>query len=560
MKRKPALKSSQDIANQIRWDARLEITDFIVGFDTRFDGLREMPLLSYLENSEVPWHRVQYLRNADGIQWDRRTKLDRIGNSGDPDAQGGETASTGIETMNAKELLNIGIPQGKLIGQTLELLRTHPSRFEPSAVEFELRELLARPDAYQGHFAPLAVELARPKPVTRRAVPAPYQVWGEGLEAGALQQMKHAVELPVAVVGALMPDAHQGYGLPIGGVLAVENAVIPYAVGVDIACRMKLSILDIPVETAFKRRFEDLKNALQQETRFGMGGNWERPLQHEVMDMDWNVTRVTRDVAQKARQQLGTSGSGNHFVEFGTVTLNHPELGLEPGTYLALLSHSGSRGSGAAVAKRYSDLAMELHPELPKELKHLAWLEMGSQEGQEYWAAMNLMGHYAAANHALIHKRVMKAIGATALAGVENHHNFAWLETHVVDGVGRDLYVHRKGATPAGRGVLGMIPGSMATPGFVVRGKGNPASLESASHGAGRAMSRTAAKDRFNWKMVKPQLEAAGVTLLSAGIDENPFAYKDINAVMGAQTDLVDVIARFDPRIVKMADDGTAED
>jgi tRNA-splicing ligase RtcB (3'-phosphate/5'-hydroxy nucleic acid ligase) len=170
------------------------------------------------------------------------------------------------------------------------------------------------------------------------------------------------------------------------------------------------------------------------------------------------------------------------------------------------------------------------------------------------------MGEYASANHALIHKKVVRAIGAGVLAGVENHHNFAWLESHVIEGETRQVYVHRKGATPASRGVLGVIPGSMATPGFVVRGLGNPDSLHSASHGAGRAMSRTKAKEQFNWKMVRPKLEAAGVTLLAAGIDENPFAYKDIDAVMNAQTDLVQVIAKFDPKIVKMADDGTSED
>jgi tRNA-splicing ligase RtcB (3'-phosphate/5'-hydroxy nucleic acid ligase) len=147
---------------------------------------------------------------------------------------------------------------------------------------------------------------------------------------------------------------------------------------------------------------------------------------------------------------------------------------------------------------------------------------------------------------------VIKAIGAKVLAGVENHHNFAWKETHF----GKEVIVHRKGATPAGMGVLGMIPGSMATPGFVVRGKGNTDSLLSASHGAGRAMSRTKAKEQFTWKMVRPKLEEAGVTLLSAGIDENPFAYKDIEKVMAAQTELVHVIARFDPKIVKMADAG----
>ena len=144
-----------------------------------------------------------------------------------------------------------------------------------------------------------------------------------------------------------------------------------------------------------------------------------------------------------------------------------------------MLSHSGSRGTGAAVADYYSKLAMTKHPELPDELRHLAWLDLDDADGQEYWAAMNLMGQYAAANHALIHQRVAAAMKFATIAGIENHHNFAWKETHG----GRDMIVHRKGATPAGKGVLGVIPGSMATPGFVVRGKGLAESLESASHG-----------------------------------------------------------------------------
>jgi tRNA-splicing ligase RtcB (3'-phosphate/5'-hydroxy nucleic acid ligase) len=152
----------------------------------------------------------------------------------------------------------------------------------------------------------------------------------------------------------------------------------------------------------------------------------------------------------------------------------------------------------------------------------------------------------------LIHQKVARAIGAKVIAGVENHHNFAWKETHD----GNEVIVHRKGATPAAKDVLGVIPGSMASPGFVVRGKGNADSLESASHGAGRQMSRTAAKEKFRWSRVKPLLEAAGVQLLSAGIDEVPGAYKDIHTVMSQQSDLVDVIARFDPKIVKMADAG----
>jgi tRNA-splicing ligase RtcB len=387
-------------------------------------------------------------------------------------------------------------------------------------------------------------------------MPATYQIWGQDLDANALEQMRLAASLPIAVSGALMPDAHVGYGLPIGGVLATDNAVIPYAVGVDIACRMKLSILDLSPD-ALQSQSDRLAKILGSQTVFGAGGVQNKPADHSVLSQDWKATEVTEKLFDKAAAQLGTSGSGNHFVEFGILTLDHDDLGLKAGIYLALLSHSGSRGAGAAIADHYSKLAMSLHPDLPQDLKRLAWLDLDSDPGREYWQAMELMGEYASANHAVIHEKIAVALGATVLAGVENHHNFAWKESHG----GREVVVHRKGATPAAKGVLGVIPGSMASPGFVVRGKGEEKSLNSAAHGAGRVMSRTAAKKQIRWPQVQSQLTAAGVRLLSAGLDEAPQAYKDIHQVMAAQSDLVDVIARFDPKIVKMAPAGErAED
>ena len=380
---------------------------------------------------------------------------------------------------------------------------------------------------------------------------APYQIWGEGLDENALEQMRLAASLPIAVSGALMPDAHLGYGLPIGGVLATDNAVIPYAVGVDIACRMKLSVLDVPVD-ALEHQADRLAKILGAETVFGAGGVRKKPADHPVLTADWKASDITRNLFDKAASQLGTSGSGNHFVEFGTLSLDRDELGLKAGKYFALLSHSGSRGAGAAVADHFSKLAMALHAELPQELKRLAWLDLDSDAGREYWRTMELMGEYASANHAIIHEKIAAALGAPVLAGVENHHNFAWKETHG----GREVVVHRKGATPASKGTLGVIPGSMASPGFVVRGRGEEKSLNSAAHGAGRVMSRTAAKKQIRWPSVQAMLRAAGVRLLSAGLDEAPQAYKDIFQVMRAQADLVDVIARFDPKIVKMADAG----
>ena len=460
--------------------------------------------------------------------------------------------------MKTRQLLDMGIPHGRCVETAIELLKeTARRKLDDREVSPKLKQLVRDPAPFADHdlYGPLARALAEHRSASDtfvpREAPAPYRIWGEDLEAGALQQMANAAKLPVAALGALMPDAHQGYGLPIGGVLATRNSVIPYAVGVDIACRMKLTVLDLPV-AALETEEGRLAKALEAETRFGVGATFRDRREHEVMDADWTVTAVTRESRDKAWSQLGTSGSGNHFVEFGTLTLDQPDLGLAAGTYLALLSHSGSRGTGAAVASHYSRLAMSLHPELPHELKHLAWLDLASAEGQEYWAAMELMGRYAAANHAMIHRHVARHLGAQVLLDVENHHNFAWKETHG----GEEVVVHRKGATPAGAGVLGVIPGSMADPGFIVRGRGVAESLRSCSHGAGRRMSRTAAFKQFNWNDARSLLRERGVKLLSAGLDEMPMAYKDIRSVMAAQRDLVDIVARFDPKLVKMAPAG----
>jgi tRNA-splicing ligase RtcB len=368
------------------------------------------------------------------------------------------------------------------------------------------------------------------------------------VEQGAIEQMENAVRLPVSVAGALMPDAHLGYGLPIGGVLATENAIIPYAVGMDIACRMKMSVIDLPV-SSLDTQEDRLKNALARETSFGVGASFKHRREHAVMDEDWNVSPVTERWRNRAWNQLGSSGSGNHFAEFGVLHLEEGQLDLPAGDYLALLTHSGSRGVGGEVAQHYSQLAAGLHPELDHQLQHLAWLDLESEAGQEYWAAMELMGRYAAANHELIHHHVAAHLGVEVVLDIENHHNFAWLEEHA----GRKVVVHRKGATPAHEGVLGIIPGSMGTPGYVVRGRGVAESLNSAAHGAGRRMSRSAASKRFTWDDIHAFLKKSGVTLMSAGLDEAPMAYKDIESVMRAQKDLVKRVARFDPKLVLMA-------
>jgi len=465
--------------------------------------------------------------------------------------------------MKTRDLVKMGIPAGRCAETAKQILQKAQTAKRSMAVVLDdLRRVASSPtaflddSAYAGLAQVLLEHATAEGTFVPREVDAPYRIWGDHLEATAVQQLKNACKLPVAVAGALMPDAHVGYGLPIGGVLATSDAVIPYAVGVDIACRMKLTVLDLPVHALESDRTR-LTRAIEGETRFGIGASFQSRRQHDVMDADWQVTSVTARMKDRAWAQLGTSGSGNHFVEFGHLTVLDDAVGLSRGKYLALLSHSGSRGSGAQVADHYSRLARELHPELPKELSHLAWLELATDAGQEYWAAMELMGRYAAANHALIHAHMARTLGVEVLLDIENHHNFAWRERHrLPDGTEAELIVHRKGATPAGTGVLGIIPGSMGTPGYVVRGKGVAASLNSASHGAGRRMSRTKAKEMFTWDVAQRFLRDRGVTLLSAGLDEVPMAYKDIDEVMAAQSDLVEPLARFEPRLVKMAPSG----
>src|SRR5262245_14422045 len=462
--------------------------------------------------------------------------------------------------MKTRDLAKIGIPAGRCADAAKHILQAaHDGGRGKASVADDLRRVAASPDAFlddarYGQLAHLLTEhAAAGRAFVARRTDAPYRIWGRDFEESAVDQLKNACKLPVAVSAALMPDAHVGYGLPIGGVLATRDAVIPYAVGVDIACRMKMSVLDLPVSALSDDRTR-LQRVLERETQFGMGATFRSRRQHEVMDGDWRVTRLTATLKDRAWSQLGTSGSGNHFVEFGRLAVMDDAVGLPRGEYVALLSHSGSRGAGAQVAQHYSRLARDLHPELPKQLANLAWLDLASEAGREYWAAMELMGKYAAANHALIHAHVTRALGADVRLDVENHHNFAWRERHrLPDGSEAEVIVHRKGATPAGAGVLGIIPGSMGTPGYVVRGKGVAASLDSAAHGAGRRMSRTKAKEIFTWDMANSFLRERGVTLLSAGLDEVPMAYKDIDEVMSAQGDLVEPLARFEPRLVKMA-------
>jgi len=372
---------------------------------------------------------------------------------------------------------------------------------------------------------------------------------GKGIESPAKRQMELANLLPVSVRGALMPDAHMGFGLPIGGVLATDNAVIPYAVGMDIGCRMALSIVD--ENDSFLKRYEyQIKQALKNHTHFGMEGGLEVRQEHEVLDNRlFDEIALLKPLRGKAVRQLGTSGNGNHFVEFGEIELMPDnQLGLPAKKYTALLSHSGGRGLGSAIARHYTQIAMNTC-KLPRQAQQLAWLDMDGEAGQEYWLAMTLAGDYAKACHERIHANLLTALGLKALHVIENHHNFAWKD-RLADG--NEVIVHRKGATPAHKGELGIIPGSMTTPAYLVSGRGHEDALYSASHGAGRAMSRQNAKDSMTVSAMKKLLSNAGVTLIGGTVEENPLAYKDIESVMAAQRELVDIQGKFYPRIVRM--------
>lgn len=418
-------------------------------------------------------------------------------------------------------------------------LQQNPEKYKANEVWGKLAE----------HFAPttsekqFSVHQLLPEPLSYRTYGAKF------IEPLATQQMELAMRLPVALAGALMPDAHAGYGLPIGGVLAAENAVIPYAVGVDIGCRMSLSLFDAKGD--FLNRYShQTEVALKEYTHFGMEGGLAFKQEHEILDRnEFQLTTLLRQLHGKAVRQLGSSGGGNHFVEFGEIELRESNtLSLPAGNYLALLSHSGSRGLGATIARHYSDIAREVC-KLPREAQHFAWLDLDTEAGQEYWMSMNLSGDFAQACHERIHLNLSKFLGLKVIANVNNHHNFAWKEEI---SPGKSAIVHRKGATPAQKGVAGFIPGSMATAGYLVCGKGSLDSLNSASHGAGRAMSRQKAKEQFTQSALKKLLAQNRVTLIGGSVEEMPLAYKDIDRIMSAQESLVEIQGKFMPRIVRM--------
>jgi tRNA-splicing ligase RtcB (3'-phosphate/5'-hydroxy nucleic acid ligase) len=459
--------------------------------------------------------------------------------------------------IKGKELRAIGYPEGPVISIAMKVMEKQYKHHTNDAAMDILKAVLESPGEYldDAVLAMIAQQLM-PKPevegqeISLNQQGIAFNIFGqEHIEEGAMHQMYQAAKLPISLAGALMPDAHSGYGLPIGGVLATDNAVIPYGVGVDIGCRMCLSVFDInPAELVQKEAY--FTRELLEATLFGSGAQFDRSANHEVMDNElFFQLPLLKSLHTRAWKQLGTSGSGNHFAEFGVVEVleRDEKMGVEPGKYLGLLTHSGSRALGANIANHYTKLAISKR-RLAQEAKNLAWLTLDEEAGMEYWLAMNLAGDYASACHHTIHAKIAKQLGRKPLKMVENHHNFAWKEQWE----GREVIVHRKGATPAGKDVLGIIPGSMTAPGYIVKGKGEMAAVNSAAHGAGRKMSRTRAIQSVTDKQFKDEVKKHGVKLLGGGLDESPFAYKDIDVVMKSQTALVDVVGKFTPKIVRM--------
>lgn len=398
-----------------------------------------------------------------------------------------------------------------------------------------------------------------PPKLTMRRNAAPLALFGEvgtHIPPNALDQMYTVLRLPVATRGALMPDGHYGYAMPIGGVAALDRAVSPSFVGFDISCMMHLTVFDLAPED-FQRDREYLADTLVAETSFGLGASFGTPREHEVMDdPDWQTTSTLRQLRAVARSQLGSSGGGNHFCNLMLMEPLEPLEGLMPGQqYVALLSHSGSRGTGHRLATHYLKVAEQESRAVAKGIpKGYEWLSTESEAGQEYLAAMALVGKYALANHQLIHRHFAQAAGLTPRFTLWNRHNYAWLDEETGE------VIHRKGATPAERGVLGIIPGSSGTASYVVEGLGNEESIFSSSHGAGRFFSRSEARRRHDEAAFRSHMAREDILHRGLAPDETLQAYKDIEMVMDVQDGvLVRRLAKLTPRVVLMggaSDDG----
>lgn len=371
----------------------------------------------------------------------------------------------------------------------------------------------------------------------------PIKLWLNDIEDGALDQAKNLANLPFIFKHvAIMPDSHQGYGMPIGGVMATLGVVVPNAVGVDIGCGMcalKTSLTGINVDSLKK-----IMNRIRQSIPVGFKRHTTP--QDGMIDLHDGCIISEREYANAATS-LGTLGGGNHFIE------------IQKGSdgYIWIMIHSGSRNLGKQVADHYNKLAVNLNEEwrseVPKEWQ-LAFLPLDSTEGYDYMREMQFCVDFALANRRLMMEKVKGIIadekqGASFGEMINIAHNYAAMENHF----GKNVMVHRKGATKATIDQLGIIPGSQGTVSYIVKGKGNVESFQSCSHGAGRRMGRKQAQRELNLTEEIKRLDDLGVIhniRTEKDLDEAAGAYKDITTVMENQTDLVEIVVELKPLAV----------
>ena len=370
----------------------------------------------------------------------------------------------------------------------------------------------------------------------------PIRLWLDDMEDGALKQARNLANLPfIFKYIAIMPDAHQGYGMPIGGVMATDGVVVPNAVGVDIGCGMcavRTGLTEIDVDVLKK-----IMNEIRQVIPVGFK---KHNTNQGIMPSEPLGDIVEREYSN-AQNSIGTLGGGNHFIEF--------QKGNDG--FVWIMIHSGSRNLGKQVSDHYNKVAVALNEkwrsEVPKEWQ-LAFLPLDSREGQDYLEEMNYCVEFALKNRWLMMERIKLVIADRVDHIVFDDpiniaHNYAAVEHHF----GKNVMVHRKGATSAREGQLGIIPGSQGTSSYIVSGKGNKESFTSCSHGAGRRMGRKQAQRELNLDNEVKILDDLGVIhaiRTEKDLDEASGAYKDIGVVMANQADLVDIKVKLKPMAV----------
>jgi tRNA-splicing ligase RtcB len=373
-------------------------------------------------------------------------------------------------------------------------------------------------------------------------VRVPIHSWADDLEGEALAQAKAIASLPFARHVAVMADAHVGFGMPIGGVLATENQILPYGVGGDIGCGMCAFQIKIPAIELAPAHLSHLRKEVMKRVPVGMGARSKKDaavhkfgggeLFHRIHEGQESANRERVLDPEKISLQIGTLGGGNHFMEFQR----------DAEGWLWVMLHSGSRNMGQQVVRHYhakAQAALDKRKEnIPRDL---AYFPADSEEGQDYLAKMQLALEFAKANRAamaeVITETIREEIGEVESGEVVNiHHNYAALEEHQ----GNKWWVHRKGATLATEGTVGIIPGSMGTASYIVEGRGCAESLRSCSHGAGRVLGRNDAKRKLSLEEERKKMKGIIHGLDREGhLDEAPGAYKNIDAVMAAQSELV---------------------